>query len=105
MRNERVFKNFSALSFDGKLVTGSSAPARGGSQPRLKPESVRDFNVHLDGSADTTLSQPERPGTTRHWPGRRILPVEFRQTRRRWRTLVILHDGSDPERTRKILNR
>ena len=51
MKNERVLKNFSALSFDGNAVTGKSAPVSNDSQPRLTPESVQDFNVHQDGSA------------------------------------------------------
>jgi len=90
MRNERVFKSLSALSFDGNAVTGESAPTPSDSQPRLTPESVRDFNVHQDGSAVTTLPQPERPGTARRWLARRILPVEFQQTRRRWLSLPVL---------------
>jgi hypothetical protein len=89
MKNERVFKGFSALLFDGNAVTGESGPAPSVSQPRLTPESVRDFNVHQDGSADGNAPQPEHAGATRHWPKRKRLPVEFRQIRRRWVALPI----------------
>lgn len=89
MKNERVFKSFSALSIDGKAVTGANAVARSDSQAWLTPESVQEFDVEQDGAADGDWPQPERSGATRHWPRRRTLPVEFRQTRRRWLVLPI----------------
>jgi len=89
MKSERVFKNFSALSFDWNAVTGESEPAPSVCQPRLMPESVQDFDVHQDGSADADATLPERSGATRHWPKRSMLPVEFRQIRRRWLALPI----------------
>ncbi|HXT40799.1 MAG TPA: hypothetical protein VN887_12370 [Candidatus Angelobacter sp.] len=89
MKSERIFKNFSALSFDGNTVTGESEPAPSVSQPRLTPESVQDFDVHQDGSADADAPQTGRSGATRHWLQRSTLPVEFRQIRRRWLALPI----------------
>ena len=85
MKNARIFKSFSALSF------GESAPAPGVARPRPTPDSVQDFNVHTDGSATRLLTQPPGPGTTRHWPKRRILPVEFQQIKRRWLALPVSH--------------
>jgi len=67
MKNERLFKSFSALSPDGNAVAGEDTPAPIVSQPRLTPESVQDFNVHQDGSADGEAPQPERSGAARHW--------------------------------------
>jgi len=61
--SERIFKTFSALSFNENAVTGESQPALGGSEPRLTPESVRDFNVHQDGSADSKLPQLKPSGS------------------------------------------
>jgi hypothetical protein len=69
MKHEKTFKTFSALSFDGKAVTGVSEPVPGDSQPRLTPESVRDFNVHQDGAADEAVPQAEDPGAARRWRG------------------------------------
>jgi len=84
MESERIFKHFSALSIDENAVTGETEPAPSVSQPRPTPESVQDFDVHQHGSAHGAAPQPERSGTTKHWPKRKTLPVEFRQTRRRW---------------------
>lgn len=94
MKYERAFKRFSLLSLAEKPVPGKSVPAPGGSQPRLTPESVRDFDVQHAGSAEPP--QPEPRGATRRWPGRYFLPVEFRQSRRRWRALPISHHGCLP---------
>ena len=56
--SERVFKTFGALSFNAGRVTGASTPTPGAAQPRSTPESVSDFNVHKNGSANSDLPQP-----------------------------------------------
>ena len=49
----------------GQLTAGA-VPANLNPPPRLTPESVRDFNVQHDGSAEAGSRPEERPVTTRH---------------------------------------
>jgi len=60
MKTERVPKSRNALSHDRIALTGEGALVPSVSQPRLTPESVQDFNVREEGSADYKLPQPDR---------------------------------------------
>ena len=68
MKNERLFKTFSALAHYGIAVNGERVPVSSVSLPRLTPESVQNFDVPQDGFTDSDLSQQERSG--RPGPGR-----------------------------------
>ena len=72
MKTRITLKDFSALSFDTGKVTAGAVPANLNSPPRLTPESVRDFNVQHDGSAEVGSPQDERLATTRHCLGRNV---------------------------------
>ena len=65
MTDARIFKNFGALSFDGKRVTGDGAPASNDFQKQGTLASVQDFNVHQDSAAEKRLPQPEDSRATR----------------------------------------
>ena len=67
-----ALKEFSALPFDMGQLTAGAVPANLNPPPRLTPESVRDFNVQHNGSADAGSPQDERLATTRHCQGRDV---------------------------------
>jgi hypothetical protein len=79
MKSKQASETFGALPSDGNGVTDESGAVASGSEPRLTPESVRDFTVQQDGSADGRAPQAGRPEATGHRPARRALPVEFQQ--------------------------
>ena len=94
MKSERVCKNFSALSFDAGKVTTESVPANLNPPPRLTPESVQDFDVQHDGSAEVGSPQDERLATTRHCRGWDVAePKQFRLGR--WTTPTQPCPGSE----------
>jgi hypothetical protein len=83
MRERRVFKTFSALSFDAGRATGGTVPAIPHSPPRPTPEYVRDFNVQHAGSANGDSPEDDGSATTRRWPERIKLQVKFITAHRR----------------------
>jgi len=105
MRRARFFNNLSAWSPDASAVTGESGPAPRLSQPRLTPESVRDFDVHQVGSADGDAPQTERPGAARRGLQRKKLPVEFGRSHRHSLALVISRGCPGAEQRRKASQR
>ena len=102
MRGGRVFKTFSALSFDAGRVTRGTGPAIPHSPSRPMPENVRDFNVQPADAANGDSPEQHGLATTRHWPARIPLPVKFVQHLRR--TVEISTPGvrRDPESTQDL---
>ena len=72
MKTRITLKDFGALSFDAGQLTAGARPANLNPPPRLRPESVRDFNVQHDGSAEAGSPSEERAVTTRHCEGRDV---------------------------------
>ena len=89
-------KDFSALSFDTGQVTAGAVPANLNPPPWPTPESVRDFNVQHDGSADAGSSQDERLATARHCQGREVdAPKRVKLGRWLWMTPAQPCPGSE----------
>jgi hypothetical protein len=72
MKPETVLKDFSALSFEAGQVTSETNLAIPDSLPRLTPESVRDFSVQHNGSANGDSAQNDRLPATRHCPAPKV---------------------------------
>ena len=96
MKTRITLKDFSALSFDAGQVTAGAVPANLNPPLRLTPESVRDFNVQHDSSAEMGSPQDERLTTTGHWLGREVAaPTRVKVGRWLWMTLAQPCPGSD----------
>ena len=80
MKAKQNLEHLSALSLGRSAAAGAQGSGANPFQPRLTPESVRDFNVREAGSADNDLPQPDRLGTTRPCATARTLTVKFVRT-------------------------